>query len=609
MCGIVGYIGARDASQVLLEGLERLEYRGYDSSGVAIVGGGKISVRKEKGRLSQLRERLKAQPAAGNAGIGHTRWATHGEPSQVNSHPHTDAAGEIAVVHNGIIENHARIRAFLQKEGCRFVSQTDTEVVAHLIRYYYAGDLRAAMAQALTQLTGSYALAVVYAKEPDAIYCARKDSPLVIGTGKGENFVASDIPAILPCTRDIAILEENCIARVTAREALVYDAQGRCMPIHTQRVNWDAASAEKGGFAHFMLKEIHEQPRALADTFGAYVDKTVPAIRSDGFPDEQRARTLRRVVIVACGTAYHAGMAGARMIEAMTDLDVCTDVASEFRYRRMRLGPDDLMVIVSQSGETADTLSALREGKRQGVHVLAITNVVGSTASREADSVLYTRAGPEIAVASTKAYITQLMIFALLALSLARSRASVDAARYAAQLRALEKLPEQARSLIAQSARVEQFAALHAGTGHVFYIGRGMDYALALEGSLKLKEISYIFSEAYAAGELKHGTIALIEKGTPVVALMTQKRLREKMDSNIREVCARGAAVLCIRMEGIDAPESDVCASCWEIPETDALLSPMLGVIPLQLLAYYMAVARGCDVDKPRNLAKSVTVE
>ena len=562
-----------------------------------------------KGRLENLKRQLEKTPAHGTVGIGHTRWATHGEPSQINSHPHTDVKGEIAVVHNGIIENYAELKAFLTQEGCIFVSETDTEVVAHLINHYDNGDLHRAIEQAVHRLEGSYALGIVCAREPDAFYCVRKDSPLVIGLGEDENFIASDIPAILPYTREVMLLRDRQIARITRGGVSVYDELGRETQPEISHISWDVEAAEKGGYPHFMLKEINEEPRALAETFGAHVDKSIPAIREEGFLSAEQARALRRVVIVACGTAYHAGVAGSRMLETLTDLEVCSDIASEFRYRRMRLHADDLLVVVSQSGETADTLSALREGKRQGVPVLAITNVVGSSVAREADSVLYTWAGPEIAVASTKAYITQLLVFALLALDLGRKRGTVDAARYASELRTLEHLPEQAQEALRGQESIQRFAARHFDVPHVFYIGRGMDYALAMEGSLKLKEISYIFSEAYAAGELKHGTIALIEPGTLVTALMTQRPLREKMCSNITEVRSRGASILCIQMEGMDAPEEGMCDTLWRIPETSELFAPILGVIPLQMLAYYMAVSRGCDVDKPRNLAKSVTVE
>lgn len=610
MCGIVGYIGARDATPILVEGLSRLEYRGYDSAGIAVLEGGKIHVSKAKGRLKMLEEQLQKEPVHGLTGIGHTRWATHGEPSQINSHPHTDVKGEIAVVHNGIIENYAELKEFLQREGCVFVSQTDTEVIAHLINHYDKGDVHRAIEQATHRLEGSYALGIVCAREPGALYCVRKDSPLVVGLGEEENYIASDIPAILPYTREVILLGERQIARLTPEDVTVYDEFGAPMPYEPFHVDWDVASAEKGGYPHFMLKEINEEPKALLDTLGAHADMSVPAIREEGFLSGERVRRIRRVVIVACGTAYHAGVAGGAMIEELTDVEAVTAIASEFRYRRHRMRPgEDLLVVVSQSGETADTLSALREAKRQGVTVLAITNVVGSSVAREADSVLYTWAGPEIAVASTKAYITQLLLFALLALDMAVKRGTLSEEECKRHLHALGELPEKAQMLVDKHERMQRFAARHFDAQHVFYIGRGLDYALALEGSLKLKEISYIFSEAYAAGELKHGTIALIEPGTLVTALCTQRRLLEKTRSNIKEVRSRGADVLFIQMEDMDAPPEDLCDTLWRIPATLDLFAPILCVIPLQLLAYYMAVSKGCDVDKPRNLAKSVTVE
>lgn len=609
MCGIVGFVGARDASGVLLDGLSRLEYRGYDSAGIALMHGGEICVRKAKGRLSNLRAVLKENAVCGNVGIGHTRWATHGEPSQINSHPHTDVKGEIAVVHNGIIENYAELKTYLQRKGCVFVSQTDTEVIAHLINLYYAGDVRRAIEQATHRLEGSYALGILCAREPDALYCVRKDSPLVVGLGEGENYIASDIPAILPYTREMILLGERQIACLRAKSITLYDEFGVETPYKPFHVNWDVAAAEKGGYAHFMIKEIDEQPKALADTLGAHVDMTIPSIRAEGFPTKDAVGRLRRVMIVACGTAYHAGVAGAAMMESMTDLDVQVDIASEFRYKKKRLSSEDLFIVVSQSGETADTLSALREAKRQGVRVLAITNVVGSSIAREADDVLYTWAGPEIAVASTKAYITQLLVFALLSLDMAKKRGSLAQEDWARALRELAALPEKAAQVTAQKERMQRFAAKHFDVPHVFYIGRGMDYALALEGSLKLKEISYIFSEAYAAGELKHGTIALIEEGTLVTAICTQEALRGKTRSNMKEVRTRGAKVLCVQSEEFDMPEEGLCDKVWHIPQTMDAFMPILAVIPLQLLAYYMAVCKGCDVDKPRNLAKSVTVE
>lgn len=610
MCGIVGYIGGQNATPILVEGLRRLEYRGYDSAGVALMQDGKIKVNKAKGRLDNLCKQLEDEPISGHVGIAHTRWATHGEPSQINSHPHTDVKGDIAVVHNGIIENYVELQAFLKKKGCTFVSQTDTEVVAHLINYYYSGDARRAIEQALHRIEGSYALGIICSGEPDALYCVRKDSPLVVGLGEGENFIASDIPAILSHTRDVILLQEQKIARITRDQVTIYNELGAQEDYETFHVDWDVAAAEKGGYPHFMLKEIHEQPRALAETFSSHVDMSLREIRQEGFMlDAQRAKEISRVMIVACGTAYHAGVVGRYMLEAMTDLSVSVDIASEFRYRGVKVNKDDLFVVISQSGETADTLSALREAKRQGAQVLAVTNVVGSSVAREADSVLYTWAGPEIAVASTKAYITQLLVMSLLTLDIAKKRGSISADAFADALTELSCLPEKAQTVLEQKERIQRYAAKHFDVRHVFYIGRGLDYALAMEGSLKLKEISYIFSEAYAAGELKHGTIALIEPSTLVTAICTQNRLLEKTRSNIKEVKARGAQVLCIQSEAFNEPEDGLCDKLWKIPDTMDIFAPILAAIPLQLLAYYMAVSKGCDVDKPRNLAKSVTVE
>ena len=610
MCGIVGTIGKADATPILLEGLSRLEYRGYDSAGVAVMQDGRLCVEKAKGRLQNLCERLKERPLRGHLGIGHTRWATHGEPSDINSHPHTDVQGEIAVVHNGIIENYAKLKRFLEKEGCVFVSSTDTEVVAHLINFYDKGDIRRAIEQALHRIEGSYALGIICQREPDTLYCVRKDSPLVVGLGDGQQYIASDIPAILSYTRDVYFLEDREIAVLKPDGVNVYDAYGRertdITPFH---VDWDVASAEKGGYPHFMLKEIMEEPRALAQTLCSHVDLQDLAIKQEGMPDEQEAKALRRIVIVACGTAYHAGVVGKYVIEQLTGLSVAVDIASEYRYRPQKLTEDDLFLVISQSGETADTLAALREAKRQGARVAAITNVVGSSVAREADRVLYTWAGPEIAVASTKAYITQLLLLTLLGIDLALKRGELDGQAGKDLLREMQMLPQKAQRTVETHERMQRFAARHFDLRHVFYIGRGLDWALAMEASLKLKEISYIFSEAYAAGELKHGTIALIEPGTLVVALCTQSALIEKTRSNIKEVRARGASVLCVQRESDGRADADIADKTWYIPDAPDLLMPMLAVIPMQLLAYYMAVSKGCDVDKPRNLAKSVTVE
>ena len=609
MCGIVGTVGQADATPILLEGLSRLEYRGYDSAGVAVVQDGKLCVEKAKGRLKNLCDRLEQRPLHGTLGIGHTRWATHGEPSDINSHPHTDVKGEIAVVHNGIIENYAQLKRFLEKEGCTFVSATDTEVVAHLINYYDRGDIRRAIEQALHRLEGSYALGIICQREPDTLYCVRKDSPLVVGLGDGQQYIASDIPAILPYTRDVYFLQDREIAVIRAQGVTVYDAYGRArtdmQPFH---VDWDVAAAEKGGYPHFMLKEIMEEPRALMETLRSHVNLERLEIVQEGMPTAEEARALQRVYIVAC-TAYHAGVVGKYAIEQLTGLSVTVDIASEYRYRPQKLQKDDLFLVISQSGETADTLAALREARRQGAKVAAITNVVGSSVAREADRVLYTWAGPEIAVASTKAYITQLLLLVLLGVDLAVKRGEMDGAQARDLLREMQALPEKAQKTVETHERMQRFAARHFDVRHIFYIGRGMDWALAMEASLKLKEISYIFSEAYAAGELKHGTIALIEPGTLVVALLTQSALLDKTRSNIKEVRARGASVLCVQRESAGKADADIADKTWLIPDAPDLLMPILAVIPMQLLAYYMAVSKGCDVDKPRNLAKSVTVE
>ena len=606
MCGIVGTVGQADATPILLEGLSRLEYRGYDSAGVAVVQDGKLCVEKAKGRLKNLCDRLEQRPLHGTLGIGHTRWATHGEPSDINSHPHTDVKGEIAVVHNGIIENYAQLKRFLEKEGCTFVSATDTEV----INYYDRGDIRRAIEQALHRLEGSYALGIICQREPDTLYCVRKDSPLVVGLGDGQQYIASDIPAILPYTRDVYFLQDREIAVIRAQGVTVYDAYGRArtdmQPFH---VDWDVAAAEKGGYPHFMLKEIMEEPRALMETLRSHVNLERLEIVQEGMPTAEEARALQRVYIVACGTAYHAGVVGKYAIEQLTGLSVTVDIASEYRYRPQKLRKDDLFLVISQSGETADTLAALREARRQGAKVAAITNVVGSSVAREADRVLYTWAGPEIAVASTKAYITQLLLLVLLGVDLAVKRGEMDGAQARDLLREMQALPEKAQKTVETHERMQRFAARHFDVRHIFYIGRGMDWALAMEASLKLKEISYIFSEAYAAGELKHGTIALIEPGTLVVALLTQSALLDKTRSNIKEVRARGASVLCVQRESAGKADADIADKTWLIPDAPDLLMPILAVIPMQLLAYYMAVSKGCDVDKPRNLAKSVTVE
>ena len=609
MCGIVGYIGASPAQSILLEGLARLEYRGYDSAGVAIMEGSSIRLMKAKGRLANLSALLERTPLPGSMGIGHTRWATHGEPSDLNAHPHTDMKGHIAVVHNGIIENHARLRAMLESRGCTFASETDTEVIAHLLNHLWDGGMLTTLQRALPMLEGSYALAVICAAEPDALYCTRKDSPLVVGLSEGAQYIASDIPALIAHTRQVELLDDREIAILRRDSVAVYDAYGSPRSLHPTRIDWDVEAAEKGGYPHFMLKEIHEEPAALRKTFAAHTENH--ALRPDAFPiTTEEARALSSLTIVACGTAYHAGVIGQYAIERLARLSVVVDVASEFRYRQPLLGKDDLFLAISQSGETADTLAALREAARLGAKVMALTNVLGSSIAREAaPNVLYTHAGPEIAVASTKAYITQLEIMLLLAIDLAQKRGAVSPEEAARLLRAIAEMPAKAEALLTCEDTIARFASRYYDRKHVFYIGRSTDYALALEGSLKLKEISYIMSEAYAAGELKHGTIALIEEGTLVCALLTQPHLAEKTLSNIREVKSRGARVLVVCCESLQEKSAAIADEVWPIPDVDPLLAPLLAIIPLQLLAYYMAVSRGCDVDKPRNLAKSVTVE
>ena len=611
MCGIVGYVGPRSAQEVLLRGLEHLEYRGYDSAGIAVVDQGEIQVSKAKGRLQNLRDRLEAHPLHGNLGIGHTRWATHGEPSDLNAHPHTDVKGDIALVHNGIIENHQRLREFLEGQGCVFVSQTDTEVIAHLLHYLYRGDMVQALREASGMLEGSWALCVLHRGEPDKFWATRKDSPLVLGLGEGENLAASDIPAILGHTREIALLEDKEIAEVRADGVRILTPMGGERPVRTFHVDWDVAAAEKGGWPHFMLKEIHEEPEALKKTFTAHVDAQRMTLRQEAFPmTAQQAQALRKMSIVACGTAYHAGMIGKYLMERLARLPVEAEVASEFRYRNPILGAEDLCMAVSQSGETADTLAALREARKSGARIMALTNVVGSSMARETEgNVLFTWAGPEIAVASTKAYITQVEMMLLIAVDLGLKRGVLAPERAQQLLAALAALPEQAKHVLELAGEAQRFASRHFDRKHVFYIGRGLDWALSMEASLKLKEVSYIFSEAYAAGELKHGTIALIEQGSLVCALLTQHALAEKTLSNIREVKSRGAHVLVICPEDLCEQARSVADEMWLIPNVDDELAPLLAVIPVQLLAYYMAVSRGCDVDKPRNLAKSVTVE
>lgn len=609
MCGIVGYVGDGKAAAFLLAGLSRLEYRGYDSSGIAVYDGKTICVEKSVGRLAELKAKLEGRTPSGSLGIGHTRWATHGRPSDVNAHPHTDCAGDFAVVHNGIIENFLSLKESLLEKGHVFKSETDTEVLAHLLEEVYEGDFEAAVREVLRRVEGSYALVFLSRRDPDRLICSKQDNPLVIGLGQGENFIASDIPAIIDRTRQTYILADGEIAVVKKDTVTVTNRAGERMDKKVFEVSWNAEAAEKGGYEHFMLKEIHEQPKAVRATLSSRLAKDNRAVVLEELQwDQAFLHDIHRVFIVACGTAYHAGLVGKYYIEKMARIPVECDIASEFRYRSPIVDEHTLTIVISQSGETIDTLAALKEAKRLGAKTLAVTNVVGSSIAREADQVVYTWAGPEIAVASTKAYTTQLIVMLLLGLYMAGIKASLSAARIEALIRAVRRIPEEISATLEDVEPIKTFARQYGFNEDVFFIGRSLDYDVALEGSLKLKEISYIHAEAYAAGELKHGTLALIVDGVPVIALATQKSVYEKTLSNIKEVKARDAVV--IGIAAADDTELEKYADhVIKVPETDEMLIPLLTVVPLQLLAYYAALTRGCDVDKPRNLAKSVTVE
>ena len=606
MCGIVGYVGKRSAQDVLLDGLEKLEYRGYDSAGVALALDGGIRVVKSKGRLTQLRQKLAAQALAQSfCGIGHTRWATHGEPSDVNSHPHSTP--RVSIVHNGIIENYGILKERLMAKGDTFESETDTEVLVKLIDSCYTGDPLRALQEALAKVRGSYALAVLFRDRPDTIFAVKRESPLIVGWGEGENFVASDIPALLKYTRRYSVLEEGDMAVCTAEGIRFYNEFAEPVQRPVLTADWDMEAAEKGGYPHFMLKEINEQPTAITATVSPRVEDGMPDLRIPQLTDEV-LRSIGTVHLVGCGTAMHAGMVGKAAIETLARVPAEVDIASEFRYRDPILNPNDLVIIISQSGETSDTLAALKLAKSRGVPVLAIVNVVGSSIARAADYVLYTYAGPEIAVASTKAYMVQLCVLYLFALRLAYARGRLSAAetrRYTAQLL---HAPEVVRARLADCEQIKYLASRYMNTQSCFFIGRGFDYSLSLEGSLKLKEISYVHSDAYAAGELKHGTISLITDGVPVIALATQKQVYEKTISNAKETRSRGARVLLFTTKDAVVPEG-VADAVIRLDEYEDILMPLQLIVPLQLFAYYMAVLRGCDVDKPRNLAKSVTVE
>lgn len=609
MCGIVGYIGDENASDIVIDGLKRLEYRGYDSAGIAICTKDGMVVRKKKGRIKNLEEMIAGENLYGHLAIGHTRWATHGAPSDVNAHPHCDRSGKIAVVHNGIVENFMQLKEWLTKEyGVEFLSETDTEVIAQLIGVFYEGNFEDAVYKAVEKMQGAYGLGVICADEPGKLIAVRKDSPLIVGLGEGCNFIASDIPAILKHVRKIYLIENNETVILTANSVKIYDAERREVHREVFNVTWDADAAEKEGYDHFMLKEIHEQPKGIRNTITRRMDEEGNIVLDGIRMTKEEIENFNKVYIVACGTAYHAGLVGKSVIEKLAGISVEVDVASEFRYRDPFVDDRTLFIAISQSGETLDTLAALREAKRKGARVLSVVNVVGSSVARESDDVFYTWAGPEIAVASTKAYTTQLVCMYLIGLYMTRQKGTLQEDTYRKYIDELLAVPEKIETVLRQEHEIEALAKKYYKRDDIFFIGRGLDAAVAYEGSLKLKEISYINSFAIAAGELKHGTIALIEDGTLVVSIAAQERLFEKMLSNIQEVKARGADILAIAKEGNTAVESQADDVIY-IPECMDEVTPLLSIVPLQLFAYYIAKQRGCDIDKPKNLAKSVTVE
>jgi len=608
MCGIVGYVGKKQAVPILMDGLSKLEYRGYDSAGVAVMQDGEIKIKKSKGRLAVLQEKLdNGEPLSGVMGIGHTRWATHGEPSDTNSHPHLSRSGRFAVVHNGIIENYMKLRQMLINKGFEFISETDTEVIAQLVEYYYNGDIVETLTKVVERVEGSYALGILCADNPDSFVAVRKESPLIVGLGEGENFIASDVPAILAHTRDVYFLENDEIVLLDAENVKVYNLDGEEIKKEPYHVEWDISAAEKGGYEHFMFKEIMEQPRVIRDTVQPRI-RDGKIVLDDISLTAEYIKRINKIYIVACGSAYHVGVVGKYVIEAMTRIPVEVTVASEFRYMNPIVDDKTLTVVISQSGETADTIAAMREAKRLGSRTFAIVNAVGSAIAREADDVLYTWAGPEISVATTKAYSTQVTAIYLLSLYIAQELNMIDDEKLKTKLDALEKLPENIQKILDNKEQIQYMASQYYNAKNVFFLGRTLDYAVALEGSLKLKEISYIHSEAYAAGELKHGPIALIEQGTVVVALCTVNKLFDKMLSNIKEVKARGAVLIAIAEEGHTDIEHEADHVIY-LPKCDELALPSEAVIPLQLFSYYIASLKGLDIDKPRNLAKSVTVE
>lgn len=610
MCGIVGYIGFNQASDFLLDGMAKLEYRGYDSAGIAVIGADNvIKIQKKVGRLANLAAIVEADPNEGTIGIGHTRWATHGRPSDMNSHPHASEDGKFAVVHNGIIENYMPLKEELIAKGYHFKSETDTEVVAHLLADMYDGDFVGTVRRMLARVDGAYALEIICSDEPDKIICTKKENPLVIGLGKGENFVASDIPAIINYTRDTYILNDGELAIVTRDGVAISDRAGNPVNKEVYHVTWNAEAAEKGGYEHFMLKEIHDQPKAVRDTFGTHISEDgKTAVFEELNWTANDVAAFNKILIVACGTAYHAGLVTKQYIESLARIPVNVEIASEYRYSNPLTDENTLCIVISQSGETSDTLAALKEAKRLGAKSLAITNVVGSSISREADNTVYTWAGPEISVASTKAYTTQLVAGLLLAIYLGQLNGKLDATLGADILSGIKELPNLIHEIFEVDEDMKAFAKHYGFKSDAFFLGRGIDYAVAMEGALKLKEISYIHAEAYAGGELKHGTLALIEEGIPVIALATQEDVYDKMISNIREVKAREAVVIGIGLKEDEELSKHVDHAIY-VPRANKFIAPILAVVPLQLLAYYAAITRGADVDKPRNLAKSVTVE
>ena len=608
MCGIVGYVGKEQAAPILLDGLRRLEYRGYDSTGIAVCGAGTLRVEKSRGRLQVLSDLThEGADLPGTVGIGHTRWATHGEPSDLNAHPHRSKSGRVAVVHNGIVKNYLELRQFLIEHGHSFSTETDSEVVSELIDYCYNGDPVAAVRIAESKIKGSYSFGILFKDYPWQIIAMRKDSPLIVGVGKGENFIASDVPAILKHTRQVIRLDEYDMAVLTAGSVKIYNRYGEELHKNIEHIQWDADAAEKGGYPHFMLKEIMEQPDVIRNTVRPRIKEGAIDLGLSHISAED-IRACDRIFIVACGSASYVGQVAKHYIERYTRIPVTVELASEFRYSNPIVTDRTIAIVISQSGETIDTLFALREAKKRGAHVLSIVNVVGSTIANESEDVIYTWAGPEIAVATTKAYSAQLSVCYLLALYMGHCRHMVSDGELKSCLDAIEELPGLMRGLLEKSDYIKYLASLHFSCRNIYFIGRNIDHALALEGSLKLKEISYIFSEAYPAGELKHGTISLIEPGSLVVALCTYSPLTEKMISNMREVKARGAVVLALATEGTPGVEETADQVMW-IPKTDPFVLPSLAILPLQLFAYYVALLKGCDIDKPRNLAKSVTVE